>query len=196
MWGPPSQHFACHRVTQGSQGPGTQDRPGRMGAARGWIWLLPEGVSAAPGNSQVSCQSPWEDGSLGSLAVIPPPGDALGPPVPIHPRPGGLAGQGALTRSVGLAGPQTCKPPSDHPTCVYWEPAESRVLCWALGDQRSIPQPQAWPLGAWVLTGLPSHTRPPSSPADPPPLGTPPSEAGRTSLLPSPTSHSAPRVFP
>ena len=76
------------------------------------------------------------------------------------------AGQGG---GPDLAGPPTHKSPSDQPTYVYWESAENRAPRWALGDQRSIPQPQASPLGAWVLTGLPSHTRPPRSPADLPP---------------------------
>lgn len=178
---------ACHRAVRGRWGQGTQDRPGRMGAGRGWIWLLPEGVSAAPGDSHSLASHLGKMGVWGTWL-------SSSPPVPTHLGPGGLCPHWA--GGPDLAGPPTRKPPSDQPTCVYWEAAENRAPRWALGEQRSIPQPQAWPLGAWVLTGLPSHTRPPRSPADLPSPGSPPSDAGRTSLQPSPTGHSAPRVFP
>lgn len=66
----------------------------------------------------------------------------------------------------------------------------ARVLCWALGDQRSIPQPEPWPLGAWVLTGLPLPHSASQQPCRSTSLGTPPSEAGRDQPppLPPPTT--------
>ena len=72
-WGRQASTLPAAELSRGSRGQGTQDRPGRMGAARGGSGCFRRGVSAAPGNSRVSCQSPWEDGSLGSLAVIQPP---------------------------------------------------------------------------------------------------------------------------
>ena len=117
-------------LTRGSRGQGTQDRPGRMGAARGRIWLLLQGGVSSPqklpGLLPVTLGR-WESGEPG---CHPAPGDPLGH-LCQHTwgrEASAPAGQGALTRSVGFAGPQTRKPPLGHPTCVYWEPAESRVL--------------------------------------------------------------------
>lgn len=140
--GPPGRHFS---LMQGpTQADGAQDTgqagPGRWGQQgdgsgccwRGHVsctWKFPALAATHPGKVGV-----------GILAVI------LAPRPPrVHLRQhtwdleaSATTGQWALTRSAGLAEPQTHKQPSDQPTCVYWEPTESRVLCWALGEGAAV----------------------------------------------------------
>ena len=79
---------ACRRAVRGRREQGRQDRTGRMGAGRGWIWLLPEGVSAAPGDSRSLASHPGKMGVWGAWR-------SSSPLVPTHLGPGGLCSRWA-----------------------------------------------------------------------------------------------------